>query len=74
MANGWTSERRARQATLILTWKPWERSTGARTAAGKARSSRNADRPGSLNRQMRELEREVRALVSQAKELTKSLK
>jgi hypothetical protein len=32
----WTKERRARQAELIRTWKPWTRSTGPRTAAGKA--------------------------------------
>ena len=32
----WTKERRERQAELIRTWKPWTRSTGPRTAAGKA--------------------------------------
>jgi hypothetical protein len=44
MANGWTDERRARQAELIRKWKPWEKSTGARTSEGKAVSSRNAHR------------------------------
>jgi hypothetical protein len=39
---GWTPERRARHAEKIRQWKPWERSTGPRTAAGKAVSSRNA--------------------------------
>ncbi len=39
--NGWTPERRARQAALIRAWKPWERSTGPRTTDGKARSSAN---------------------------------
>ncbi len=34
MANGWTSERRARQAALIQRWKPWERSTGPTCARG----------------------------------------
>jgi hypothetical protein len=24
MSNGWTPERRPRQAALILDWKPWE--------------------------------------------------
>jgi len=42
MANGWTLERRAKQAELIKTWKPWERSTGPRTREGKAKASRNA--------------------------------
>lgn len=41
MANGWTSERRARQSELIRTWRPWERSTGPRTAEGKARVAQN---------------------------------
>ena len=44
MANGWTPERRARQAELISSWRPWERSTGPRTAEGKARASLNAYR------------------------------
>ncbi len=42
MANGWTPERRARQAELIRSWRPWERATGPRTAEGKARTSLNA--------------------------------
>lgn len=39
MANGWTPERRARQAELIRTWRPWEQSTGPRTAEGKAQAA-----------------------------------
>jgi hypothetical protein len=39
---GWTPERRARHADKIREWKPWEQSTGPRTSAGKAVSSRNA--------------------------------
>jgi len=46
-----------------------QRSTGAKGAAGKARSSRNADKPRSLNRQMREIKREIKALVQQAKKI-----
>ena len=46
MANGWTPERRARQATAIRQWRPWEHSTGPTTPAGKARVSRNSDRGG----------------------------
>jgi hypothetical protein len=47
MANGWTPERRARQSAAIRQWRPWERSTGPRTAAGKARVARNAYKGGS---------------------------
>jgi len=42
MANGWTPERRAKQSAAIRQWRPWERSTGPRTAAGKARVAQNA--------------------------------
>lgn len=69
MADGWTPERRAEQAALVLTWRPWERSTGPKTEAGKARSSSNADKPRSLNRQMQSLKRKDNALVAQAKEI-----
>lgn len=54
MANGWTPERRARQAELIRQWRPWEQSTGPTSAKGKALTSRNADK-GSIRPQLREL-------------------
>ena len=67
MANGWTPERRARQAELIRTWKPWQQSTGPRSEQGKAAASRNAWKGGhremlrelarALNEQRRDLER-----------------
>jgi hypothetical protein len=59
MANGWTPERRARQAKLIKTWRPWERSTGPRSAEGKAKASRNAWKGGTRNL-FRELGRVLR--------------
>ena len=46
MANGWTPERRARHAALIRTWRPWEKSTGPRSADGKARTARNGFKGG----------------------------
>ena len=46
MRNGWTPERRARQAELIRTWRPWEQSTGPLTVDGKARTARNGDKGG----------------------------
>ena len=65
----WTPEERERQAMLIRTWKPWERSTGPTTEAGKAQSSRNADKPESMNRRLRELKRQVREVVRQSREI-----
>ena len=64
MANGWTPERRARQAALIRTWKPWEQATGPRTDEGKARTARNGFKGGlwlelhKLRKTMNELLRE----------------
>jgi len=59
MANGWTPERRARQAKLIRQWRPWEKSTGPKTKDGKAVVSRNADKGGTW-RLLRELSRSLR--------------
>lgn len=39
--SAWTPERRARQSLAIQGWKPWENSTGPRSAEGKMRSARN---------------------------------
>ena len=60
MANGWTAERRARQAVLIRKWKPWKQSTGPRTAEGKAKVSRNADK-GDKRGMLRAIGRLLRA-------------
>lgn len=46
MANGWTPERRERQAEAIRRWQPWKSSSGPRTESGKDRSSRNAWKGG----------------------------
>jgi hypothetical protein len=42
----WTPEQRKRQRELIQRWKPWEKSTGAKTPEGKKRSSQNAYKTG----------------------------
>jgi hypothetical protein len=69
MATGWTPERREKQAAAIRSWRPWEHSTGPRTAEGKARSSRNAYR-GGLRRTIRELSKILTAeLRAQREEL-----
>lgn len=46
MKNGWTPERKAAQSQAIHSWKSWEKSTGAKTTEGKARSSQNNYRHG----------------------------
>ncbi|MCO6441407.1 MAG: hypothetical protein J5I81_10045 [Nitrococcus mobilis] len=65
--NGWTPERRARQAEAIRRWKPWAKSTGPRTDEGKARSSRNAYRGGHW-RKLRELSKAMNALLGAQRE------
>ena len=73
MVNGWSLERRARQAALIKTWRPWERSTGPTSEAGKAQVAKNAWR-GGHRLQLRELARLVNDEVEQARDLTMRLK
>ena len=46
MPSEWTLERRAAQAERIRATQPWLKSTGPRTAEGKARSSGNAYKHG----------------------------
>jgi len=68
MANGWTPERRARQAALIQQWRPWEQSTGPASAEGKSRASRNACK-GGIRPQLREL----RQILRDQEQLLRSL-
>lgn len=60
----WTPQERQRQAELIKQWQPWQRSTGAKTIAGKAIVSRNAFK-GGFRQQLKEL----RQLLQEQKEV-----
>ena len=53
--NGWTPERRARQSEAIKRWKPWEKSTGAKTAEGKEKSKMNAWKHGARSSKIKNL-------------------
>ncbi len=57
----WTPERRARQAARIRIWAPWARSTGPKTATGKAKSARNSYKHGGRARDMRLISRALSA-------------
>jgi hypothetical protein len=46
MADGWTPERRARQAELIRQWRPSEENTGPKSPEGKATSAYNVWKGG----------------------------
>lgn len=73
MATQWTAERRARQAALIRTWKPWEQATGPCSAEGKATASQNAYKGGHWQ-EFRELSRLVAAEVREARKLAGSIR
>ena len=68
MVNGWTLERRQRQAEAIRRWKPWEQSTGPTTLEGRERVSRNAWK-GGHRAQLRELTKMVNEHVRASREL-----
>lgn len=63
----WIPKERLKQAKIIKNWQPWKQSTGAKTAAGKARSSQNTYKHGhgisKLQKEVRRLLREQRKLL-----------
>ena len=64
----WTPEQRQRQRELIQRWKPWEKSTGAKTPEGKKRSSQNAYKTGK-SLEVRELIKYLNNLLRNQKDL-----
>ena len=76
MANGWTLERRARQAVLVQTWKPWKQSTGPRTDEGKARTALNGDKGGIWRverEEIRELKQTTNELFRRQRDLLRRM-
>lgn len=65
-ANGWTLERRRKQAELMSALRPWEQSTGPKTPEGKATSSRNAWK-GGHRAQLRELSKMINEYARQSR-------
>lgn len=68
--NGWTPERRAKQALAIRQSQPWTKSTGPRTPEGKARSARNGRLAG-LHKELYRLNKVLRLLAAQLEEYQK---
>ena len=67
-ARKWTLEQRLRQSEAIRSWRPWERSTGAKTEQGKAISSKNATKTGD-SAYVRELIKEMNRILKEQKDL-----
>src|SRR5215831_3245119 len=72
--HGWTTERRARQSALIRNWKPWLRTTGPKTEAGKAKSAMNALTHGMRSRAVLEECRQVRSALRRSQLLIDAAK
>lgn len=71
--NGWTAERRKAQADKIRQWQPWQHSTGAKTAEGKATCAMNAYK-GGYRQKLRELVKESNAILRQQRDMLDKLK
>lgn len=61
MAKEWTPERRAAQSARIRALKPWEKSTGPKTKAGKKRAGQNAVKHGDRRKIVRQARAALRA-------------
>ena len=67
----WTAEQRLRQSEAIRRWRPWESSTGAKTADGKSISSKNATKTGD-SVYLRELIKQMNRILREQKDLIDS--
>ena len=71
--NGWTAERRKAQSQAIQRWKPWQQSTGAKTAQGKAKVAQNAFK-GGWAAQLKVLRAQSNALFREHREMLERVK
>lgn len=73
MANGWTAERRAKQALMIQQWRPWDWSTGPKTISGKEAASKNARVHGWYDCESKAWRKHCADLLRQCRELKTAL-
>ena len=66
----WTSEQRQRKRELIQLWKPWKKSTGAKTPEGKRKLSQNLFKTGK-SLEIREMIKQFNKLLKDQKESIK---
>ena len=65
----WTPEERERQSRAIQKWKPWERSTGAKTKDGKNKAKMNALKHGFRSQAWKNLKRILKKQNSSLSEI-----
>lgn len=70
----WTEAERMRQAEIIRRAKPWKKSTGPRTQAGKEKSKMNAYQDGTYTLAGKIEHDHVRSLIKWARVLYKKPK
>lgn len=61
-ARKWSTEQKLKQSEAIRRWKPWEGSTGPKTALGKSKVSKNAIKYGE-SQQLRDLSKLINLLL-----------
>ena len=71
-ASGWSPERRQRQSQAIKEWKPWSKSTGPKSAAGKAQVSHNAYK-GAHRIKLQDLKRAINEEIRRARNQLKRI-
>jgi len=64
MANGWTPERKAKQRAAIHRWRPWEKSTGPKSEAGKGGVAQNARKHGLRSREAQHEAKVLRQILA----------
>ncbi len=69
----WTPQSRAKQADLIRTWRPWEKSTRPTTPEGKARASANSRKHGLFDARSRDLIRNIHELLREQRQALRRL-
>lgn len=72
--NAWTKERRKKQAENCRQSKPWEHTTGPKTAEGKKRVSQNALTHGGTTKSMLNLHKALHMQSLFLKQLEEKLK
>lgn len=65
MTNGWSLERKVKQRAAIMRWRPWEKSTGPKTSAGKDAVSRNAWKHGNRSQAAKREWQAIRKMIEE---------